>query len=112
MNTNGWILVSVFVGLAAAGDLQAEALVPVGAQAVSLRYSAGGEAAEKGEVPDFQKHISPLFGRLGCNGRACHGSFQGQGGFRLSLFGYDLEEDYKSLTSGEQPRVDKDLPVS
>lgn len=112
MKKNGWILVSIFVGLAAAGDLQAEALVPVGAKAVSVRYAAGGEAAEKGEVPDFQKHISPLFGRLGCNGRACHGSFQGQGGFRLSLFGYDLEEDYKSLTSGEQPRVDKDLPES
>jgi hypothetical protein len=33
--------------------------------------------------------VGPLLGRLGCNGRACHGSFQGQGGFQLSLFGYD-----------------------
>ena len=41
---------------------------------------------EAAEVPDFQKHVVPLLGRLGCNGRACHGSFQGQGGFRLSLF--------------------------
>ena len=38
---------------------------------------------ETTEVPDFQRHISPLLGRLGCNGRACHGSFQGQGGFTL-----------------------------
>lgn len=42
------------------------------------------------EVPDFQKHVVPLFGKLGCNAAKCHGSFQGQGGFRLSLFGFDL----------------------
>lgn len=30
------------------------------------------------EMPDFQKHVAPLLGRLGCNGRSCHGSFQGQ----------------------------------
>ena len=25
------------------------------------------------DEPSFQKHIVPLLGRLGCNGRACHG---------------------------------------
>ena len=59
-----------------------------------------------GEVPDFQKHVSPLLGRLGCNGRACHGSFQGQGGFQLSLFGYDFDADHKSLFDNDSPRVD------
>ncbi len=43
------------------------------------------------ESPDFQRHVVPLMGRVGCNGRACHGSFQGQGGFRLSLFGLTLK---------------------
>ena len=52
---------------------------------------------ESPETPDFRQHVMPLLGRLGCNGRACHGSFQGQGGFRLSLFGYDAELDYKGL---------------
>jgi hypothetical protein len=51
------------------------------------------------EVPDFQRHVVPLLGRLGCNGRACHGSFAGQGGFRLSLFGYDFAADHRSLTA-------------
>ena len=50
------------------------------------------------EVPDFQRHIIPLIGRLGCNGRACHGSFQGRGGFSLSLFGYDFAADHRALT--------------
>lgn len=53
----------------------------------------GGKTAP----PDFQRHVIPLLGRLGCNGRACHGSFQGQGGFRLSMFGYDFAEDHKQL---------------
>jgi len=57
------------------------------------------------EVPSFRQHVLPLMGRLGCNGRACHGSFQGQGGFRLSLFGYDFKTDMESLLQGTPPRV-------
>lgn len=62
-------------------------------------------AVQTDEIPDFQKHVSPLLGRLGCNGRACHGSFQGQGGFRLSLFGYDFKSDHQALAGGDKPRV-------
>lgn len=50
------------------------------------------------DVPNFQKHVMPLISRLGCNARDCHGSFQGRGDFRLSLFGYDFETDHQSLT--------------
>lgn len=69
---------------------------------------AADEGAQPGtdEIPDFQKHVSPLLGRLGCNGRACHGSFQGQGGFRLSLFGYDFAADYEALLDEDAGRVD------
>jgi hypothetical protein len=63
-------------------------------------------AAATDEVPSLQRHVLPLMGRLGCNGRACHGSFQGQGGFRLSLFGYDFKTDYEALVKSETPRVD------
>ncbi len=58
------------------------------------------------EVPDFQRHIVPLLGKLGCNGRACHGSFQGRGGFRLSLFGYDFSTDHEELYG----RLDPETP--
>jgi len=68
---------------------------------------------ETTEVPSLQRHVLPLMGRLGCNGRACHGSFQGQGGFRLSLFGYDFKTDHEAVTSGEAPRIDlKDVKQS
>jgi Protein of unknown function (DUF1549)/Protein of unknown function (DUF1553) len=63
------------------------------------------EKADTDEVPSFQRHVIPLMGRLGCNGRACHGSFQGQGGFRLSLFGYDFKSDHDALLKGDGPRV-------
>ena len=58
------------------------------------------------ETPDFRQHVVPLMGKLGCNGRACHGSFQGQGGFRLSLFGYDFKSDHDALA-----KADKDKPA-
>ncbi|MCA9163896.1 MAG: hypothetical protein KDA62_12990, partial [Planctomycetales bacterium] len=58
------------------------------------------------ETPDFQRHVIPLLGRLGCNGRSCHGSFQGQGGFRLSMFGYDFALDHENLLE----RIDLDSP--
>src|SRR6187402_938490 len=63
-------------------------------------------ASSTAETPDFQKHVVPLLGKLGCNGRACHGSFQGRGGFRLSLFGYDFKLDHDELYG----RVDPETP--
>ena len=50
--------------------------------AESLKPANERFAAETEEAPSFQRHVLPLMGRLGCNGRSCHGSFQGQGGFR------------------------------
>lgn len=71
---------------------------------LDVRYAKAGNS----EVPDFQKHVIPLLGRLGCNGRACHGSFQGRGGFALSLFGYDFTADHQALLDDASGRVDVD----
>ena len=62
------------------------------------------------ETPNIQKHVIPLLSRLGCNGRSCHGSFQGRGGFLLSLFGYDFKADHAAIAEGDSPRVDLDAP--
>jgi hypothetical protein len=48
--------------------------------------------------PSFRRHVVPLLSRAGCSARECHGSFAGQGGFQLSLFGYDFEADHKEIT--------------
>jgi hypothetical protein len=47
---------------------------------------------------DFERHVMGLLSRMGCNAGSCHGSFQGKGGFRLSLFGYDPAKDHAALT--------------
>lgn len=60
------------------------------------------------DIADFQKHMVPLLGKLGCNGRACHGSFQGRGDFRLSLFGYDFKMDHEGLAK----RIDTADPAA
>ena len=77
---------------------------------VHERWSAEGQ----GGTPEFQRHVVPLIGKLGCNGRACHGSFQGQNGFQLSLFGHDPRMDHKELTKdeGDGARVDVRDPES
>jgi hypothetical protein len=76
------------------------AFIAVTLLAVSTAHGApvrlpGG--AELREV-DFERHVAPLLGRSGCSAGACHGSFQGKGGLRLSLFGHSPEKDYLALT--------------
>ncbi len=83
---------------------------PLSALKARFEPNANG-VCETTEVPDFQKHISPLLGRLGCNGRACHGSFQGQGGFMLSLFGYDFDLDHDALLKEDAGRVSVKAPL-
>ncbi len=46
---------------------------------------------------DFRNEIVPIFTKLGCNGGGCHGKSGGQNGFRLSLLGFEPEEDYEHL---------------
>ena len=75
-------------------------------QPAKVRYSM----EDLRETPDFQRHVLTLMGRLGCNTRSCHGSFQGQGGLRLSLFGYDFKADRETLLKDGSKRVTLDDP--
>src|SRR4051794_15582781 len=52
------------------------------------------------EPVDFERHVIGLLGKSGCSAGACHGSFQGKGGLRLSLFGSEPTADYLALTRG------------
>ncbi len=79
----GTALLAATVLVFAAGSARAEVRLP------------GSGAVQK---VDFERHIMGLFGRMGCNSGSCHGSFQGKGGLRLSLFGYDPEKDFLALT--------------
>src|SRR5262245_61858181 len=62
---------------------------------------------------DFERHVMGIFGRSGCNMGSCHGSFQGKGGFRLSLFGFEPERDYFGITrDGTSRRINVNDPDS
>jgi hypothetical protein len=87
-----------FASALAAGALAVLAAPAVRAAEVQL---PGGAVIPK---VDFERHVMGVFGRMGCNAGSCHGSFQGKGGFRLSLFGYDPEKDFFTLTRDLQGR--------
>ncbi|MDA1015678.1 MAG: DUF1549 and DUF1553 domain-containing protein [Planctomycetota bacterium] len=80
--------------------------------AASIRWADKDSAS----APEFRRHVVPLFSKLGCNMRGCHGSFQGQSGFRLSLFGFEPDLDQKELlevdkeSSGVGPRANVKSP--
>jgi len=46
----------------------------------------------------FTSDVVPILTRLGCNSGSCHGKADGQNGFKLSLFGFEPEDDHQSLT--------------
>jgi len=62
------------------------------------------EAASEGESVFFVDHVMPLIDELGCNATACHGSFSGKNGFKLSMFGADAAHDYVALTKSAAGR--------
>ena len=77
---------------------------------------AGGVKLPDGSVVqkvDFERHLMGVFGRMGCNSGSCHGSFQGKGGFRLSLFAYDPSMDFYAITrDANGRRINREDPDS
>ncbi len=47
---------------------------------------------------NFGTQILPILTKSGCNAGACHGAATGQGGFSLSLLGYDAAHDHAAVT--------------
>ncbi len=73
------------------------------------RERESGSVYEK--APPFRTRVLPILTKAGCNAGACHGAATGQGGFKLSLLGYDPEEDFARITrefSGR--RIDSNFP--
>ncbi len=49
------------------------------------------------EPISFSQQITPLLTKSGCNMGGCHGKAEGQNGFKLSVFGFDVAADYDAL---------------
>src|SRR5262245_52303535 len=52
----------------------------------------------------FERDVMAVLSRAGCNAGACHGNFNGKGGFRLSLRGEDPDFDLDALSRGAAGR--------
>jgi len=77
-----------------------------GSARVSVSLAAGGLRAA---VPvtlknsrgayrwDYARQIAPVLVKAGCSATSCHGATAGRGGFKLSFFGHDTEQDYETL---------------
>lgn len=63
---------------------------------ILLALAAAARAAD--DAPSFRHDVLPVLSKAGCNGGGCHGALAGKGGFRLSLFAYDPEADWLSIT--------------
>src|SRR5262245_27662083 len=85
----GTVLVCLAVTLAMA--------LPAAAKPTPGAVPAKGK--DGGQHPEalFRREMVPVLTKVGCNSGACHGSFQGRGGFRLSLLGFDPVADYDAL---------------
>jgi hypothetical protein len=73
----------------------------------SAGSDAGAKApagSPKNEPVDFVNHVMPLLNKLGCNQSKCHGSPQGKGDFRLSMFGANPADDYAALAKAAAGR--------
>ncbi|MCG8652361.1 MAG: DUF1549 and DUF1553 domain-containing protein, partial [Pirellulales bacterium] len=81
----------------------------IGAGLATSVFAEDNPAAASKQAVDFERHIAPLFGRLGCSSAACHGAFGGgKGGLQLSLFGYSAKMDYRAV----EDRIDRSAPES
>ena len=76
------------------GELQLDIALGDITQSISVKVTRAGE-----NLPlDFARDIEPILTKRGCNGGGCHGKLTGQGGFRLSLFGYNPQADANWIT--------------
>jgi hypothetical protein len=56
-----------------------------------------GVAAETSRPLNFANDIVPILTKAGCNSGGCHGKAGGQNGFKLSLLGFEPQEDYEHI---------------
>lgn len=53
---------------------------------------------------DFANDVLPILSKQGCNNGGCHGKASGQNGFKLSVFGFDVDADFDSLVKEARGR--------
>lgn len=81
--------------LQARGNGQAVVTVSVGGRSQKVSVEVTG--FEPTPQMSFAHDVAPILSKAGCNAGACHASQYGKGGFKLSVFGFAPDEDYRSM---------------
>lgn len=88
-------------------------LTPVADGAVTITAETEGvratfpvkvEGAGAARPINFANQIVPVFTKAGCNAGGCHGKASGQNGFKLSLLGFEPDEDYEHIVKEARGR--------
>ncbi|MFN0196030.1 MAG: DUF1553 domain-containing protein [Planctomycetaceae bacterium] len=83
-------------------DGQAEITVTVNGQTAKVPVTVSGVAG----TPNirFNEDVIPILSKAGCNMGACHASQYGKGGFKLSVFGFEPDQDRTFIFRDQQQR--------
>jgi hypothetical protein len=88
-----------------------DALMPASSTFLSTILMFQVALAIAAQPVEFVRDVVPVLTKAGCNAGSCHGSFQGRGGFRLSLLGFDPQADHEAIVlQGRGRRVMPSAP--
>lgn len=79
------------------GESNGGAVIQATYSGLAASTTALVQRADVPPPPSFNADVMPVLTKIGCNGGTCHGSMHGQNGFKLSLFGYEPDEDYRMI---------------
>lgn len=82
------------------GVSDGETQLKVNVEGLDVIASIRVEDALKENPISFERSISPILTKQGCNGSNCHGGVKGRGGFKLSLNSLNPREDYTWIARG------------
>lgn len=89
-------------GLSATGNGEATVQVSHAGQMQAVTVKVAG--IEPQPKIGFLHQVEPILSKAGCNAGACHASQYGKGGFKLSVFGFNPDEDYAAIVRDRQGR--------
>jgi len=75
-----------------------EATITAASPDATARITVQVKNAHVPHTWSFRNDVIPVLSKVGCNSGACHGAAAGKNGFKLTLRGYDPDEDYDTLT--------------
>ncbi len=77
---------------------------PITLAVIASCFLAQPVFAANAENVGFTTEVVPALTKLGCNAGGCHGKAEGQNGFKLSLFGFEPQDDYEYIVKEARGR--------